>query len=642
MFLGLKEPHVNKALWTLLVTAALLGFLLVSSLLPFSGHQDIKVIDGTLDISQWNYESTLSLDGRWDFYWRDFLNVSDFQSLPLPDLKAKVPEIWNAYIVDGEKAGSLGYATYRLQVTGAKPGLPLSMRVSPFATAYKLYIDDQLMTSCGRVGITREDHESQYRLRVFAFTPEKSSFDVILHISNFTYARGGAWYTPIMGTPEEIRHLDSIVASSEFFLFGSYFIILVLCGYLYSLSRDKSLMLYMGLCLLFVGRIIIYGAFFINEWFPSLPFSISVRIDYSTFLLIPCFLLLLVRMFYPEKVSKPVIKLMLISIAALVFLVLTGSVFFITQLKSFGLGITVILYSYTFYALIAAVKSGKPDTHPMLIGMVIIVVGSYFDLYQNTITNYGYLELLPVCFLLMMLLWLYVFAHRYVRAIKDREQTLVDLNSSNEARRQAELKFLKSQIRPHFIHNALNAIISIMRTDNNRARQLLVDFSRYLQSCYDYDSLEDTVPIENELAFVRSYAALEQARFEDRLHIEYDIEDLSVCVPPFTLQPLIENAIVHGLRNKPGGAKVLVYIKEVGGGVKIGVRDNGVGISEDKFKELLCGGSERTGIALSNINQRLTKLYGIGLKIVRPESGGLEVSMWIPAKRGECSESSVN
>lgn len=642
IFLGIRESHVNKPLWALLVTVALAALLVALSFLTVSDHQDITVKDGTLDISQWNYDSTISLAGSWDFYWRKFLYDSDLKSLPSPDLKAEVPGIWNAYIVDGKKAGGLGYATYRLHMTGAKPGMPLSMRVSPFATAYKLYIDDQLMTSCGRVGITKEDHESQYRLRVFEFTPENGSFDIILHISNFTYARGGAWYTPVMGTPESIRHLDNIVACSEFFLFGSYFLILVFCGYLYSLSREKSLLLYMGLCLLFVGRIIIYGAFFINEWFPSIPFSMSVRIDYSTFLLIPCFLLLLVRRFYPENLPSQVIRLMLIYTAAMVFLILTGSVYFITQLKGFGLCIIVLLYAYTIYSLVAAVKGGKPDTHLILIGMVTIVAGSYLDLYQNTLVNYGYLELSPICFLLMMILWLYVFAHRHVRAVKEREQTLVDLNTSNEAKREAELKFLKSQIRPHFIHNALNAIIYIMRTDTNQARGLLVDFSTYLRSCYDFDNLEDTVLIENELALVRSYVALEQARFGQRLHVEYDIDNLYVRVPPLVLQPLVENAILHGIRNKPCGAKVLVYIKDAGSGVNIGVRDNGVGSSEDRFKDLLNGGAERHGIALANIDQRLNKLYGTGINIIRLESGGLDVSMLIPAERGEYSESSAN
>jgi LytS/YehU family sensor histidine kinase len=105
-----------------------------------------------------------------------------------------------------------------------------------------------------------------------------------------------------------------------------------------------------------------------------------------------------------------------------------------------------------------------------------------------------------------------------------------------ERAQQMELALLKSQIRPHFVHNALTTIISVSRKDGERARELLKDFSSYLRGFYDYES-DELVPIDQELEFIRAYVALEQARFGDRVQVEYRIEVSDALLPPLILQP---------------------------------------------------------------------------------------------------------
>lgn len=211
-----------------------------------------------------------------------------------------------------------------------------------------------------------------------------------------------------------------------------------------------------------------------------------------------------------------------------------------------------------------------------------------------------------------------------------RVRTLVALKKSVDKALQAELKFLQSQIRPHFIHNALNTVVSISRRDPDRARKLLVEFSHYLRSCFDFRDLEVTVPIERELNFVRAYVALEQARFGEKLRVVYEVEEISIMLPPLILQPIVENAIIHGLLAKPNGGTICVYLIKIGHGVRLGVKDNGVGIREEKLAQLLYENRSERGVGLYNINQRLKKLYGTSLKIESVVNDGTDIFMEIP------------
>lgn len=203
------------------------------------------------------------------------------------------------------------------------------------------------------------------------------------------------------------------------------------------------------------------------------------------------------------------------------------------------------------------------------------------------------------------------------------------LRLSTQREQNAQLKFLKSQIRPHFVHNCLNTIISVSRDDMDQARDLLIEFSNYLRGCFDFKNLDDVIPIENELELVRSYMILEQARFGDRLRVEYDIDETSLMVPPLILQPLVENAVIHGIRPKPEGGKILIYVKCRGTITRLGVMDDGCGFPKERIGRILSGTEASRGVGIDNINQRLKKLFGSSLQIHNLESGGVDVFMEI-------------
>lgn len=150
-----------------------------------------------------------------------------------------------------------------------------------------------------------------------------------------------------------------------------------------------------------------------------------------------------------------------------------------------------------------------------------------------------------------------------------------------------------------------------------------MDFSSYLRSFYEYER-DETVPFSQELELVRAYTALEQARFGDKFRVEYLLEADNFLLPALVLQPLVENAFFHGLREKEDGGMVTVYTRIMKNGkVRIGVRDDGIGFVEK-------ASSSRRGVGIENINRRLARLYRTGLVFTKPEDGGCDVYFEIP------------
>lgn len=593
------------------------------------------VQNGKLDLSQWDGESILFLSGDWDFFWNRFLDENDFSRNPSPDIEAKVPSVWNEFKVDGKQIGGMGYATYRLHVTGAKAGSPLALRVLPFSTAYVLYIDHEPIASSGTISTSAAGFVPRYEVQTVTFTPERSEFDIILHISNFVYARGGAWYTIYFGSPEKINSLSQMIFGRDFFLIGCLLIISAYCLFLFYLRKDKGYLLFFALCMIFLCRTVINGNYPIMVLYPSIKFRTIIWMDYITLYWLPGLCLWLFHNLYPKSISRVLIKILLIyavvitAVTLIVPLRIFTNFIYMAELVSAAIG----LYGVVKMILLTARR--EPEAFYMLAGNTALTFCVIHDvLCENTLIRTGYVEYSPVGFLIMALFLQCMFGARYDRSIKANEKMLRELSEAEEREQKLELQFLKSQIRPHFINNALNAIISLSRTDTNKARKLLVEFSKYLWNCYGVKNLDDMVPIENELSFVRSYVALEQARFPDTLHVAYDIDSGFLMVPPLSLQPLVENAILHGVRGKSGDGYVLIYAKNCGDSVKVGVSDNGVGMAPELLASVLSNEHQGTGIGIYNINQRMKKLYHTGLYLENRPEGGINAYIIVP-KEGE-------
>lgn len=184
---------------------------------------------------------------------------------------------------------------------------------------------------------------------------------------------------------------------------------------------------------------------------------------------------------------------------------------------------------------------------------------------------------------------------------------------------KAELKALQRQINPHFLFNALNAITSFIRIDPNKARELIINLASYLR--YNLELNSEFIDIKKELKQVKDYIEIEKARFGNKLNIVYDIDDVDIEIPSLTIQPLVENAIIHGILKDKGAGTVKIIVKNKGEKVKISIINSGIGISEEAIRNIYNDAVPENKIGLYNVHLRIKLIYGEGLIIKRLEKG---------------------
>ena len=201
---------------------------------------------------------------------------------------------------------------------------------------------------------------------------------------------------------------------------------------------------------------------------------------------------------------------------------------------------------------------------------------------------------------------------------------------------EAELRALRAQISPHFVYNSLAAIASFVRTDPERARELLLEFADFTR--YAFKAGGEFTTLAAELRNVERYLALEQARFGDRLVVSLLIapEVLPVAVPYLAIQPLVENAVRHGLEGQDGPGQITITATDEGTEAGISVEDNGSGSDPDVIRRVLSGGGrasgEADGVGLANVDARLRQVYGDdhGLVVETAIGAGTKASFRVP------------
>ena len=209
---------------------------------------------------------------------------------------------------------------------------------------------------------------------------------------------------------------------------------------------------------------------------------------------------------------------------------------------------------------------------------------------------------------------------------------LAELDRERTRAIEAELRALRAQISPHFVYNSLAAIASFVRTDPERARELLLEFADFTRYAFrrggEYTTLAD------ELTNVERYLELEKARFGERLQVTLLVapEVLAVSVPFLVLQPLVENAVRHGIEGKSGVGRVSITAQDVGAEAHLSVEDDGVGSDPEVVRAVLSGESSADSVGLGNVDARLRQVYGDahGLVVETAPGAGTKVSFRVP------------
>lgn len=230
-----------------------------------------------------------------------------------------------------------------------------------------------------------------------------------------------------------------------------------------------------------------------------------------------------------------------------------------------------------------------------------------------------------ILLIVLIVLSLFVFGFIRTKKFSKKLEKEVAIN---------EMAYLQSQIKPHFLYNALSAIMAFCYTDSEKAGELLNSLSKYLRIVFNTENREELVTLQREIELVKSYVDIEQARYGERLQTIFEIDEtcLKQKIMPLIIQPLVENAIRHGVVKKTQGGTVKLSVQTKGELMKVTVTDDGVGMSEQKIKEILSRKETVFGVGLANINQRMGHFAGMKLTIESREEHGTNITLFLPLK----------
>ena len=254
----------------------------------------------------------------------------------------------------------------------------------------------------------------------------------------------------------------------------------------------------------------------------------------------------------------------------------------------------IISQGYQFVMLIVSlllvVLDKKLSIREKVAFSIYCVLPAVSIIVQNALPGYAIAYL--TMFVSVEILFLFLNVEKNIKIEEDEKKL-----------KEANVKIMMSQIQPHFIYNTLSSISTLITINPKRAQQALDDFSDYLRM--NFSSLTETrlIPFANELSHIKTYVGLEQLRFNERLKVIYDIQTLDFSVPPLSVQPIVENAIKHGVIKKEDGGTVKISTYETNNAYVVEVEDDGIGFDIDKVDFV-----SNEHIGLNNVRHRIISM----------------------------------
>jgi len=601
-----------------IMTALMTGLFLLSCAGGASGRARHAAVGGVLDLRAWDFDrdGAAGLTGEWEFHWGELLVPSTVHADGPVKRFIRVPGIWNGRIENGRVLHGDGCATYCLLVLlppagrGAG-GRRLAVMVPDLGTSYELYLDGVLAGSGGVVSDNPREARPGYRPDIYECAPSGDRLDVVLRISNYHHRKGGAWETIIIGTVPVMRDLREFRLVRDFFLFGSIFIIGIYHLVLFALRRRERSYLYFGLfCLLIAVRIMTTGEYYCVRLFPRMGWEAVIGAEYLSFYAaVPLFFYFMGSLFpdaFPARVLRAGAAIGALFCCSVV--IVPPRVY--THTMQAYQALSILMSMYGFRVLNKAIKRDRAGAVPFAAGFVILFGTVINDFLQsNLLADTGYL--VPFGLFVFIFSQAFLLSHRFSRAYDSIENL--------------SCKLLQNRMNPHFLFNALNTVHALIGKDPraaDRAVIMLADNYRYL---IDHASLT-LVPFEEEWRFVENYLELEELRFRDSLAVSMEREgDFSaILIPPLTIQPLVENALKHGVQRNGGRGTVGVFAEAAAGCLTVVVKDNGAGLgSGDLFSR-----------SLGNIRKRLRHCFGSAdINLEDATGGGVTVTVTFPCGR---------
>jgi PAS domain S-box-containing protein len=399
-----------------------------------------RATKGVLDLRGWDFtrDGPVDLAGEFEFYWGRHIDPGLIDRAARGAAIVTLPGYWNGLRIDGETLPGDGIATYRLTVlVGAIKG-PLALQVREISTAYRLFVDGELLAAAGEAGTTAETSAPEYLPQVAGFKPGPERIDILLQVSNFHHRRGGPWDVVTLGAERDILKMHERLRLFDFFLLGGIFIMTLYHLMLYMSRRKYRATLYYGIfCLLIALRLLTTDSRYLLHMLGSIDWSILVKLQYLSFYLaVPVFCLFLRALFpeFPERLVRTVVVLCGLFSAVVVF---TPVRIFSHTLTPFEVA-TLGLIIYVVWVVASLAAKHRVEAIVFLLGLSVLCLTVINDmLYVERFIQTGFYA--PFGLLFFIVSQAFLTSFRLLKAFTVVEERSLELRDTLESLKQEVL-----------------------------------------------------------------------------------------------------------------------------------------------------------------------------------------------------------
>lgn len=454
-------------------------------------------------------------------------------------------------------------------------------------------------------------------------------YKIVLYISTPIASTGTTNGTILFGSTERIhRYFDNGITAS-IVLLALMLVTMIFCIIqLFSMQKEKIVTSFLFLIVAYIARFFLTDSVLLARIIPHLPYEIGTLLVSLTMPVTMIALMYHEYCFFPSLFGK---KALYITSALEVLPVINSLTF-----KAYPIlnSLRYIAYIAPFvlciYVIVKAFIGSYPYGGIFSLGLLECIAASAIEYYGRKLpitTNHTF----QLSFLTFAIIEMIILAKRYATQHDSELFYTEELNRTLEAMQASENAFLNAQMKPHFLYNTLNTIADLCVTDPEKAKKLIASLKDYCSLILSIDNVDKTVPLSREMELVNAYTAIEKERFPSiNFYTDFPIRMPQIDMPPLTLQPLIENAIKHGVRKSDTPGIITLRIRDSFSEVTFYISDNGAGMSQETIDKLFEQPKENKSIGVYNIDKRLKNLYKSGLSVESTPDFGTCVSFTIP------------
>ncbi|MCG8571264.1 MAG: ATP-binding protein [Spirochaetes bacterium] len=608
---------------------------------------------GKLLLKNWNFEKNgpVNLDGDWEFYWNALYFPKDFQNSTIQKepyfYQSRKP--WNNLVINNNQLTEDGYATFRLTVELPEKDKIYSFYTTNQDSAYKLWINGEVLAENGRVGKNKENHLPQRLPLIFQHYAQSTTLEMVIQISNFSHRMGGLVNLIKMGDHQQILSMYNKHISYALFLFGCLFIISLYHLGLFLLRRnDFSTLFFSIFCLLIGIRILFSGDYLIFQFIPNFPWVLGVKIPYLTFYLAVLFFVLFFYSLFSSDIPVLLLRIVIFISTAISIITSVFSVKVMNYILNFYKIYTVTISCFITFFLIVIIlkkqensKNQKQDAIVLTCGLMMFFMTGIYDFAADSHLING-LEISPITpfgVLLFIFTQSFLLSLRFSRAfnklddlsmnlekkVSQRTAELKDANNKLETAEKEKTNFfinLSHEMKTPLtvISNYLddmpelenNSDLKIIKHNIEKLKQDMINFFDILkmergQKLYnDIQIINFSDFLNNKINFFMKFA------LKDHIKITHNIETGLYLETPISLIDRIFNNLIHNaikFNKKNGFIDIITEKKE--NQIIIHIKDTGCGIDRVHINNIF-----KPYYQISHIKKNIEGI-GMGLAIVK-------------------------